>query len=94
MNDFITRHLTIHGIVQGVGYRWSMTLQAMDMGVDGWVRNCSDGSVEAVVRGPADLVHGLIAWTRQGPAEAVVLSVEVEDWAEEVESGFRQLPTT
>jgi acylphosphatase len=73
----ITRHLRIHGRVQGVFYRDSMIREAKRLGVRGWVRNCSDGSVEAVVQGAPDQVEALIAWSRTGPERARVENVAV-----------------
>ncbi|MFN3751587.1 MAG: acylphosphatase [Thiobacillus sp.] len=72
-----TRHLRIHGRVQGVGFRVSMRLEAERLGVSGWVRNTADGKVEAVVQGPAEAVDALIAWAHQGPPLARVERVEV-----------------
>jgi len=73
----ITRHLRIHGRVQGVFYRDSMIREANRLGVRGWVRNCRDGSVEAVVQGASDQVETLLAWARQGPERARVEDVMV-----------------
>jgi acylphosphatase len=75
----VTRHLRIHGRVQGVFYRESMIREASRLDVRGWVRNCSDGSVEAVVQGAPDAVDALIAWTKTGPERARVGDVVVSE---------------
>lgn len=72
------RHLSITGVVQGVGFRAAMAWQARALGVTGWVRNRRDGSVEALVAGDADAVAAIIAWARQGPAGSAVDHVAVE----------------
>jgi acylphosphatase len=72
------RHLIITGNVQGVGYRYSMVTQARRLEITGWVRNCSDGSVEAMVAGKPESVAAIIAWARNGPAQARVTHVAVE----------------
>ena len=69
--------LKIFGVVQGVGYRWSMVEEARRLGVRGGVRNCRDGSVEAIVAGPKQRLDQIIAWARNGPPSAVVTRVDV-----------------
>ena len=62
----IRRHLVITGNVQGVFYRDWMVEQAESLGLDGWVRNRADGSVEAVVQGAPEMVEAMIARARDG----------------------------
>lgn len=68
----VHRHVVIHGRVQGVGYRAWTEVTALERGLEGWVRNCRDGSVEAVFRGPEDDVAAMIAQCRRGPPGARV----------------------
>ncbi|MCX9155035.1 acylphosphatase [Niveibacterium sp. 24ML] len=75
MNTIKTELLLITGSVQGVGYRWWMVQAAERLGVDGWVRNRRDGSVEAFVRGPAVAVDALAEWAHRGPPAARVVQV-------------------
>lgn len=90
----LTRHLRITGRVQGVGYRWSMTEQARRLGLTGWVRNRRDGSVEAVVSGPAGAVQELIGWAQRGPGEARVDGVVIKEFeGGELLIGFEQRET-
>jgi len=86
------RHLIITGLVQGVGYRYSMVVAAQRLGVAGWVRNRRDGSVEAMIAGGAAEVAALIEWARHGPAGAEVAHVAVEPGSGSFD-GFAQLPT-
>ncbi len=86
------RRLLIHGRVQGVGFRAALARQARAEGIAGWVRNRSDGTVEALVCGSAEAVAAMIAWTRQGPPGARVDRVEVELGSGDF-TGFEQRPT-
>jgi acylphosphatase len=74
----VTLHLVICGRVQGVFYRDSMRREAQRLGVAGWVRNRSDGAVEAVVQGDAAAVDAIVRWARQGPEHAQVAGVDIE----------------
>lgn len=71
-------HLTIHGRVQGVSFRYYARRQAQALGLSGWVRNCPGGSVEAVAEGEQDAVQRFIVWTQRGSPSADVEHVDVE----------------
>jgi acylphosphatase len=81
------RRLVITGRVQGVGYRVTFADQARVRNLSGWVRNCGDGSVEAIVSGAAADVDAIISWARRGPPAAHVSGVRV-DAASGVFAGF------
>jgi acylphosphatase len=92
----ITRRMIIEGLVQGVGYRAAMVIEAKRLGVRGWVRNRLDGSVEAVARGPGAVIELFVAWARHGPPAARVSAVHataVEAGEASGFAGFEQLPT-
>lgn len=94
-DNLITRHLLITGHVQGVGYRWSMTQAAKRLGMQGWVRNRSDGRVEACAWGTPQAVQALVDWAHQGPAQARVDRVVVGNVPDggEPPQGFTQRET-
>ena len=91
----VARRLRIHGRVQGVYYRQSTVEEARRLGVAGWVRNRSDGSVEAVAVGPQSAVQALADWAHRGPRDARVDRVEVVEEAapEPPPQGFAQRET-
>src|SRR5258708_8333177 len=72
------RQVTMRGRVQGVGYRYWVEQQARARGLEGWVRNRRDGRVEALFAGPPDVVSGMIALCRRGPAAARLAPAEEE----------------
>jgi acylphosphatase len=73
----IVRRVVVEGYVQGVGYREFTRRAALRLDVSGWVRNRSDGAVEAVVRGAPAAVEALIAQMRKGPRFAEVENLSV-----------------
>lgn len=77
--DIITKHLRVHGKVQGVGYRMWTVETAQDMGLSGWVRNRTDLTVEILVKGPKDIVLRFIDRCYQGPDAAKVETIDIED---------------
>jgi acylphosphatase len=85
----VRRRVVVRGEVQGVGFRWACVRAAEALGVQGWVRNRTDGGVEAVVEGDADAVEQLVAWVRRGPSHAHVTSADVTEEEPEGLRGFR-----
>lgn len=75
----IIRQVTIRGRVQGVGYRAWLAMTAQANGLEGWVRNRRDGSVEALLRGDQTVVADMIAACHRGPSAARVDAVVVEE---------------
>lgn len=92
MTERITRHLAIHGAVQGVWFRESMRMEAERLGVSGWVANRLDGSVEAVVQGTPEAIDAITRWARRGPERARVDDVQVGEASGEF-SRFEKRPT-
>lgn len=78
MATTVVRHLVIKGRVQGVGFRYGLAGEARALGLRGWVRNCHNGDVEAIVAGSTQSVDAIIAWARTGPPAAKVSEVSVE----------------
>jgi len=81
----VKKHVLISGRVQGVWFRATTKEKAEELGVTGWVRNTSDGRVEAVFMGEEDKVNKLIEWCHQGPPLAEVEKVEVKPYTSEEE---------
>ncbi|HCL85495.1 MAG TPA: acylphosphatase [Comamonadaceae bacterium] len=91
----VARRLRIHGKVQGVYFRQSTVQAAQARGVNGWVRNRHDGTVEALAVGAPHAVQALIDWAHHGPAAARVERVVVceEALPEPLPQGFAQQAT-
>ena len=87
------RRLVISGLVQGVAYRYSMVNEAKRLGANGWVRNRSDGSVEALIFGAPEVIAALIKWAQRGPPAARVEHVSVE-WGQWVDGEFTEFTQT
>jgi acylphosphatase len=88
MGLLIRRRVTIDGDVQGVFFRDSIREQAQREHVSGWVRNRSDGTVEAVFEGEPAAVARLIEFAHSGPPRAQVTDVEVTEESPEGLSSF------
>ena len=78
-DEAIARRLTVRGRVQGVFFRASTRELAGELGVTGWVRNDASGTVTIHAEGPGDAVDSLVDWAHQGPRQARVVGVAVED---------------
>lgn len=68
--------VVIRGRVQGVGYRAWTEYTALDLGLEGWVRNRRNGTVEALFAGPADVVAAMLDACRHGPPGARVDAID------------------
>jgi len=79
--DKVKARVRIEGLVQGVNYRYFTRQKAQELGVNGWVRNLADGSVECLMEGERDKVEALIRWCHQGPPGARVKKVTTQ-WEE------------
>ena len=88
MTATVGRKVRIYGRVQGVFFRQWTVNQARTLGVSGWVRNASDGTVEAHLSGDEAAVARMIDAMRQGPSQARVEDVTVENIEPDDHSGF------
>ena len=85
--------LLISGRVQGVCFRHWTVQTACEHSLDGWVRNLSDGNVEALLVGKEEQVDAVILKCNSGPPEAVVDHIEVTNAIGITPKGFSQKPT-
>lgn len=88
MTEFALR-IRVAGRVQGVWFRAWTKREAETLGLSGWVRNCADGSVEALAAGPEPRVRELVAALHRGPEAARVRDVSVAPADPPAEPGFR-----
>jgi acylphosphatase len=84
-------HVVVRGHVQGVNFRYSAQRQARSLGLNGWICNAPDGSVEAVIEGEPDAVRSFVSWAHSGPSGAAVDSVDTDEEPPRGERGFRIL---
>ncbi len=90
----IRRRLVVTGRVQNVFYRDWFVEQAVGLGLDGWVRNRADGSVEAVIEGASEMIDAIVAKAREGSPASRVTDVAVsEDAPAETLDGFAKRAT-
>ena len=88
--DITSLRVRVEGIVQGVGFRDFLLMAALSNKLDGWVRNRSDGSVEALISGPTKAVEVFVGAATQGPRGARVSAVDLHNSEPPAEKGFRR----
>ena len=88
MSEPVARRVVVHGTVQGVFFREATRRRAESRGVNGWVRNNRDGTVEALFEGDPDAVDAMVQFVHEGPRAAEVERVDVEDAQPEGLEGF------
>ena len=91
--ELTTLRLRIEGSVQAVGYRYFAAEEARKLGLDGWIRNRSDGTVEALASGSTNAVEAFVAACMRGPPGARVTNVDLHSADPPAESGFHTRPT-
>jgi acylphosphatase len=72
-------HAIVHGRVQGVFFREYTKRKARELGLEGWVRNLPDRTVETVFRGEADLVAVMVQWLYTGSPQSDVTEVSIKE---------------
>lgn len=87
-----TKRIQLYGRVQGVFFRESLSIKAHSLHLNGWVRNRSDGSLEAMLQGDEAAVSAVIEWAKCGPELARVDKLDITDGHGEY-TGFQRLPT-
>ena len=92
-DDITSLRLKIEGFVQAVGYRNFVIEKARAFNLDGWVRNRSDGTVEALVSGPTPSVETFVALAMRGPAGSKIKNVELHNTEPPAEKGFHRRPS-
>ncbi len=85
--------ITIIGRVQRVGFRAFVRRRTTELGLDGWVRNRNDGSIEITVIGEPDQVDRLMEQCSQGPVLANVQDITLRGTADDGTTGFHERPT-
>lgn len=75
----ISRHLIIRGQVQGVFFRQSAQKKAVELDIQGTVRNCADGTVEIIAEGNEEEIMLFIEWCHQGPKASRVEVIDINE---------------
>jgi acylphosphatase len=92
-SEITTLRLRIEGFVQAVGFRYFAMEEARKLGIDGWIRNRSDGSVEALASGITKSVEAFVAVCMRGPTGARITNIDLHKADRPAESGFHRRPS-
>lgn len=89
MEDRTRVHVFVTGDVQGKGFSEAIKAKADEQSVVGWVKDLSDGRIEAVIEGPRDEVYRVVGLCRAGPNGAKVDSVQVDREPAKYDKSFK-----
>jgi acylphosphatase len=92
-DELTSLRLRIEGFVQAVGYRHFVMEEARKLNLDGWIRNRSDGTVEALASGSTKAVEAFVAVCMRGPPGSTVTNVELHKSEPPEEKGFHRRPS-
>jgi len=92
-DEITSLRLRIEGFVQSVGYRNFAIEEARKLALDGWIRNRSDGTVEALVSGSTKSVEAFVSACARGPAGAKITSIDLHNSEPPAEKGFHRRPS-
>ena len=92
-DELTSLRLRIEGFVQAVGYRHFVMEEARKLNLDGWIRNRSDGTVEALASGSTKAVEAFVAVCMRGPPGSTVKNVELHKAEPPEEMGFHRRPS-
>jgi acylphosphatase len=91
--EIVSLRFRIEGSVQAVGYRNFVIEEARKLGLDGWIRNRADGTVEALASGPTKAIEAFFTVCARGPAGSRVENVEMHKAEPPEEKGFNRRPS-
>jgi acylphosphatase len=92
-DDVTSLRIKIEGFVQAVGFRHFAIEEARKLNLDGWIRNRSDGTVEALVSGSTKSVEAFVAACARGPSGSRITSLDLHKAEPPDEKGFHRRPS-
>ena len=88
MQNIVSLHCFVSGIVQGIGYRWFVENTAKTLGLTGWVKNLCNGNVEIEAEGDKQTLESFLAAIRSGHTGAVINDITAQ-WADKPEKEYK-----